>query len=52
VTDNGELDRVRRFLNSETEEVENPFYGTPPSSDPGGEPFAALHRRTGAVPDF
>jgi hypothetical protein len=52
VADNEELDRVRRFLKGEEGEVENPFYGVAPSMDLDGEHFAAVHRRTAAVPDF
>ncbi|HKV12824.1 MAG TPA: hypothetical protein VJ725_32065 [Thermoanaerobaculia bacterium] len=52
VANNQELDRVRRFLKREAEEIENPFYRPSSTSDFGGEPFAALHRRTRATPDF
>jgi hypothetical protein len=52
VTDNEELDRVRRFITGDAGEVENPFYGAAPSVDLDGEHFAAVHRRTVVVPDF
>jgi hypothetical protein len=52
VADNEELDRVRRFITGEAEEVENPFYGSAPSVDVDGEHFAAVHRRAVVVPDF
>ncbi len=52
VADNQELDRVRRFLQGEEGAIDNPFYGAAPAVDLDGEHFAAVHRRTVAVPDF
>ena len=52
VADNQELDRVRRFLKGAEGEVENPFYGAARAGDLDAEHFAAVHRRTVAVPDF
>ena len=52
VTDNDELDRVRRFLTGEADRPENPFYGPHSGTDSDGEPFAVLHRRTATNPDF
>lgn len=52
VTDDDELDRVRRFLLSRAGVAGNPFYGPSGRIDEDDEHFAALHRHEGAAHDF
>ncbi len=45
VSDNSELERVRRFLTGEGSDPQNAFVSHRPFDDPDEEEFAALHRR-------
>jgi hypothetical protein len=52
VSDNAELERVRRFLTGQADRPDNPFYGQLSGADEDDEHFAALHRRNAATPEF